>query len=122
MVFEVLGDVIHQLTARRLVGHGLVELACHESLSHRLLPPLPKKDRHLLALHKHCPHHELMEGVLKSADLRVVNVDIDLLLLLLYFFLAFWARLVILVKFSEICLIKWRPLTWKSRAIKLSSP
>ena len=65
------------------MGHGLVKFTGHQSLGHGLLPPLPQEQCHLLTLHQHGPYHQLMERVLKPADLRVVYVNVHLLLLLL---------------------------------------
>ena len=97
VVVQVLGDVVHQLTLGGLVGHGLVELACHQGLGHALLPPLPEEDRHLLAFHQHSPHHQLVEGVLESTHGRVVHINVQLLLLFLFLlFLPFGWRHVIL--------------------------
>ncbi|KAG5839500.1 hypothetical protein ANANG_G00205640 [Anguilla anguilla] len=99
VVVQVLGDVVHQLALRGLVSHGFVQLAGHQGLGHGLLPPLPQEERHLLALHQHRPHHQLVERVLEPADLGVVHVHVDLLLLLLlHLLLALRAWLVILVK------------------------
>ena len=97
IVVQVLGDVVHQLTLGGLVGHGLVQLACHQGLGHALLPALPEEDRHLLALHQHSPHHQLVEGVLESTHSRVIHINVQLLLLfLLLLFLPFGWWLVIL--------------------------
>ena len=69
---ELLGDVVHHVVLRRLVGHGFAQLAGHQGLGHGLLAVLPEEERHLLALHEHGPHHELVEGELKPAQLGVV--------------------------------------------------
>lgn len=79
------------------MGHGLVELTGHQGLGHALLPTLPQEDGHLLALHEHSPHHELMKRVLEPTHGRVVHVDVNLFLfLLLLFLLPFGWRFIIL--------------------------
>lgn len=83
VILQVLVDVIHHLTLGGLVGHGLVQFTGHQSLGHGLLTALPQEQRHLLPFHQHGPHHQLVEGVLEPADLRVVHIDLHLLLLLL---------------------------------------
>lgn len=83
--------------------HGFIEFTCHQSFGHGLFSPLPEKQSHLLALHENSPHHQLMEGVLESTDLWVINVNIDFFLFLLLRLLsAFRSWVIVLSKQSEV--------------------
>lgn len=86
IVLQILKNVVHQFALGGLVSHSFVQLASHQGLGHGLLPVLPQEQGHLLALGQHSPNHQLVEWILEPADLWVVHVDIQLLLLLLCFF------------------------------------
>lgn len=62
------------------MGHGLTQLTGHQGFCHGLLPMLPEEQCHLLSLHQHGPHHQLVEGEGEVVDLRVVQVNVHLLL------------------------------------------
>lgn len=79
---QLLGDVVHHVVLGRLVRHGLAELASHQGLGHGLFAVLPEEERHLLTLHEHGPHHELVEREGEVVDFGVVQVDVHLLLAL----------------------------------------
>lgn len=80
VVVQLLGDVVHHVVLGRLVRHGLAQLARHQRLGHGLFAVLPEEQRHLLPLHEHGPHHELVEGEGEVVDFGVVQVDVHLLL------------------------------------------
>lgn len=77
---ELLRDVVHHVILRGFMSHGLAQLACHQRFGHGFLAMLPEEQCHLLPLHQHCPHHQLMEGEREVVDFRVVQINVHLLL------------------------------------------
>lgn len=80
VMIELLRDIVHHVILGGFVSHGLAQLACHQRLGHGLLSMLPEEKCHLLPLHQHCPHHQLMEGEREVVDFRVIQIDVHLLL------------------------------------------
>ena len=83
VVVELLRYVVHHVVLRGLVGHGFAEFAGHQGLGHGLLTMLPEEESHLLPLHQHGPHQQLVEGVGEAPSLGIINVHNVLLALLL---------------------------------------
>lgn len=77
IMVQLLGYVIHHVIFWCFMGHGFAEFAGHQCFSHSLLSVLPKEEGHLLALHKHCPHHQLVERKGKMIYLRVIQININ---------------------------------------------
>lgn len=80
VMVELLRDVIHHVILWCFMSHGLAQLARHQRLCHGLLAMLPEEQCHLLPLHQHSPHHQLMEGEWEVVDFRVIQIDVHLLL------------------------------------------
>lgn len=99
VVIQILGDVIHHFALRRLVSHGFIKLACYQGFSHCLFPPLPQEQSHLLPLHQHRPHHQLVKRVLEAADLWIIDINVLFFFFLLFLLpLALWPGLIILMR------------------------